>query len=188
MQNPHQDSFLLEGLARQDSRIIDLIYKSNYKMVQTMVLKNKGSIDDAADIFQEGMIILYHKSLNKEFVLSCQLQTYLYSVCNRLWLKKLKKSNQINWEMDDIAQLKSVDIDMEDFQEKQTHFAIMEKAMGQIGEPCKSLLEAYYIHKKQMNEIATAFKYTNADNAKTQKYKCMMRLKKIFFSEIKSNK
>jgi hypothetical protein len=47
------------------------------------------------------------------------------------------------------------------------------------------LLEAYYIHKKQMQEIANQFNYTNADNAKTQKYKCLVRLKKLFFAEYK---
>jgi len=31
-----------------------------------------------------------------------------------------------------------------------------------------------------MVEIAGDFGYTNADNAKNQKYKCLMRLKKIF--------
>jgi len=31
-----------------------------------------------------------------------------------------------------------------------------------------------------MIEIAADFGYTNSDNAKNQKYKCLMRLKKIF--------
>ncbi len=40
-----------------------------------------------------------------------------------------------------------------------------------------------------MQEIAEVFKYTNAENAKTQKYKCLTRLKKIFFtSGIKAQK
>jgi hypothetical protein len=39
-----------------------------------------------------------------------------------------------------------------------------------------------------MQEIATDFKYTNADNAKTQKYKCLVRLKKIFFADYKNEK
>jgi len=61
----------------------------------------------------------------------------------------------------------------------------MEAALAKVGEPCKSLLEAYYIHKKNMNEIAGSFGYTNADNAKTQKYKCLVRLKKLFFAQYK---
>jgi hypothetical protein len=34
-------------------------------------------------------------------------------------------------------------------------------------------------------EIAGDFGYTNADNAKNQKYKCLMRLKRIFNQQIK---
>ena len=37
-----------------------------------------------------------------------------------------------------------------------------------------------------MNVIAQEFGYTNADNAKTQKYKCLVRLKKLFFAQYKN--
>ena len=36
-----------------------------------------------------------------------------------------------------------------------------------------------------MNEITEKFGYTNSDNAKTQKYKCLTRLKRIFFTHYK---
>ena len=62
----------------------------------------------------------------------------------------------------------------------------MEGALKKLGEPCKSILEAYYIQKKSMPEIAESFGYTNADNAKTQKYKCLIRLKKLFFAQYKN--
>jgi hypothetical protein len=63
---------------------------------------------------------------------------------------------------------------------------MMEKAILGLGEPCKTLLEAFYVQKKNMQEIASAFGYTNAENAKTQKYKCLLRLRKIFFSHYKN--
>ena len=62
----------------------------------------------------------------------------------------------------------------------------MDKAISNLGEPCKSLLEAYYLQKRSMLEIATSFGYTNAETAKNQKYKCLMRLKKIFFTHYKN--
>ena len=45
----------------------------------------------------------------------------------------------------------------------------MEKSMNSLGEPCRSLLKAYYLEMKNMVEIAADFGYTNADNAKNQK-------------------
>jgi hypothetical protein len=75
---------------------------------------------------------------------------------------------------------------LEEHERIASEFQAMEKAISSLGEPCKSLLEAYYLEKKNMQEIAMNFGYTNADNAKNQKYKCLMRLKKIFFSQYKN--
>ena len=186
MNNIGQDKNLLEGLANQDKSSIERIYKNNFQMVQNLVLNNRGTPEDAADIFQEAMIVLYDKSLNPEFQLSCQLKTYIYSVCRRIWLKKLQQEQRLGLQTDDFEQVIPVDEDLEGYEKKQASFTIMENAMSKIGEPCKSLLEAYYINKKQMQQIAMEFNYTNADNAKTQKYKCLVRLKKIFFAEYKN--
>ena len=81
-----------------------------------------------------------------------------------------------------------VDEDVEEYEKRDHEFAMMEKAIGSLGEPCKSLIEAFYIQKRNMQDIATQFGYTNADNAKNQKYKCLMRLKKLFFAQYKNGK
>ena len=57
----------------------------------------------------------------------------------------------------------------------------MTQSLSQLGEPCRAILEDYYMHNASMQEISLKFGYTNADNAKTQKYKCLQRLKKLFF-------
>ena len=183
-----QDKYLLEGLAIQDKNAIESIYKSNFTMIQNLIINNKGTLNDAEDIFQEAMIVLYQKSIDKEFQLNCQLKTYLYSVSKRLWLKKLQSLQRFGIQADDVEDFISVESDLQKHQQEQNQFSIMENAMERIGEPCKSLLEAYYIHRKQMQEIANQFNYTNADNAKTQKYKCLVRLKKLFFAEYKIDK
>lgn len=186
MNTSAQDISLLEGLAREEKEAIERIYKDNYHMVQTLILNNNGTSDDAADIFQEAMIVLFEKSKNAEFELNCQLKTYIYSVCRRLWLKKLQQQQRFGRQTDDLEQVIPVEEELEIHEKRQMDFSIMENAMSKIGEPCKSLLEAYYIQKKQMQQIAEEFKYTNADNAKTQKYKCLVRLKKLFFAQYKN--
>ena len=186
MSTSEQDKILLEGLAREEKSAIERIYRDNYQMIQSLVLNNNGNPDDAADIFQEAMIVLFEKSKSAEFELNCQLKTYLYSVCRRLWLKKLQQQQRFGRQTDDLEQVVPVEEDLEQHEKRQMDFSIMENAMNKIGEPCKSLLEAYYIQKKPMQQIATEFRYTNADNAKTQKYKCLVRLKKLFFAQYKN--
>ncbi len=80
----------------------------------------------------------------------------------------------------------SVEEDLDAHEQRNAEYEMMENAINHLGEPCKSLLEAYYLHKKNMQDIAASFGYTNADNAKNQKYKCLMRLKKIFFANYKN--
>jgi predicted DNA-binding protein YlxM (UPF0122 family) len=58
-------------------------------------------------------------------------------------------------------------------------------ALEGLGEPCKSIIEDFYIADLSMEEISVKFNYTNADNAKNQKYKCLQRLKKLFFENYK---
>jgi len=171
---------LLEGLALNDRKAIETIYKQHYNMVQSLVLNNSGYPDDARDIFQEAMIVLYEKVRSGSFELNCQLKTYLYSVCRRLWLKRLNQMQRISPEVESLGETVPVEEELEKHEERNQDFLVMEQALNNLGEPCRSLLKAYYLEKKNMVEIAGDFGYTNADNAKNQKYKCLMRLKKIF--------
>jgi RNA polymerase sigma factor (sigma-70 family) len=181
-----QEKALLEGLAANDTNAIETIYRENYNTIQAYIVKNNGYPEDARDIFQEAMIVLFEKAKLSSFVLSCQIKTYLYSVCRRLWLKKLQQQNRYNPAIETLKETVPVEDQIEAHEKMNADFNLMEKALIKIGEPCKSLLEAYYIQKKSMPEIADAFGYTNADNAKTQKYKCLVRLKKIFFAQYKN--
>ncbi len=177
------EQFLLRGLANNDTKAIDTIYKDNFNMVQALILNNNGTYDDARDIFQEAVITLYEKAKSDSFVLTCQIKTYIYSVCRRLWLKRLQQMGRYTGQIESLEETVPVEEDLEFHEKRNADFAIMERALNSLGEPCKGLLEAYYLQKKGMTEIAQDFGYTNADNAKNQKYKCLMRLKKLFFAQ-----
>lgn len=180
------ERMLLEGLAASDKKAVETIYQENYNMVQSLIINNNGSPDDAKDIFQEAMIVLYEKVRSGTFELNCQIKTYLYSVCRRLWLKRLQQLNRYSSPLGDIESVVPVEEEIEGHEKRNAEFEMMEKAINSLGEPCKSLLEAYYLQKQNMQVIAANFGYTNSDNAKNQKYKCLMRLKKIFFTHYKN--
>jgi RNA polymerase sigma factor (sigma-70 family) len=171
---------LLEGLALNNKKAIETIYKQHYNMVQALILNNSGYPDDARDIFQEAMIVLYEKVKSGSFELNCQLKTYLYSVCRRLWLKRLGQMQRSFSEVENLQDTVPVEEELDRHEQRNRDFQVMEQSLNSLGEPCRSLLKAYYLEMKSMVEIACEFGYTNADNAKNQKYKCLMRLKKIF--------
>ena len=182
----NNEKTLLQGLARNERKAVETIYRENYSTVQSLIINNNGTSDDAKDIFQEAMIVLYEKARSGNFELSCQIKTYVYSVSRRLWLKKLQQASRYSGDLGNAETIVPVEDDIEEHSRRDAEFEMMEKAILGLGEPCKSLLEAFYLQKKNMQEIAVSFGYTNAENAKTQKYKCLMRLKKIFFTHYKN--
>ncbi len=183
MKSETNEQLLLKGLAHNDSKAAETIYKDNFNMVLAFILNNSGSYEEAKDIFQEAMITLYEKAKSDSFVLTCQIKTYVYSVCRRLWLKRLQQIGKTTSGIENYEETVIVEDDLEMHERRNVEFNMMDRALNSLGEPCKGLLEAYYIQKKGMSEIALLFGYTNADNAKNQKYKCLMRLKKLFFTQ-----
>jgi len=82
-------------------------------MVKSLIINNNGSSDDAADIFQETMIVLFEKAKSGEFELHCQLKTFIYSVSRRLWLKKLQQSSRFISQNELLEQTIPVEDDVE---------------------------------------------------------------------------
>jgi RNA polymerase sigma factor (sigma-70 family) len=179
---------LLEAFAKNDRKITEQVYRDNYKQVQAWVQAHGGTADDGEDVFQEAMTILFQKSQQEEFRLSCKIGTYIVAVAKYVWYKKLQLQNRrpdfLPYDSGEEEQKDShvYEDDVKVQEERELHFEQLNKALDELGEPCSSLLKAFYNENKSMQEIATLFRYTNPDNAKTQKYKCLTRLKKIFYT------
>jgi RNA polymerase sigma factor (sigma-70 family) len=184
------DTELLVGLAEGSNEVLLQLYRRYFPMVLHFITSNSGSEDDAKDIYQEALVLLYEKAKSGSFELQAQLKTYLYSVVRRLWLKHLAQRSRfmvrdVEQPVSEEAALEQLSDDLFDHEERDRQFNLMAESLGRLGEPCKTLLEDFYIQHLSMQEITEKFGYTNADNAKTQKYKCLMRLKRLFFAEYK---
>ena len=176
---------IIAALADGKEWATKLVYEANASIVIN-ALKTKGAAqEDAEDIYQEAMLILYNKAQDEEFRFTCKIGTYLYAISNNLWLKRFDRNKRSPILQTDSEQLmmyaeSTLDADMEIFAEREQQFLKLRNAMLQLGDPCAKLLKSFYRKEMTMQEIAQAFGYTNAENAKSQKYKCLARLKKIY--------
>ena len=185
------DDELLSGLANGSDDALTQLYRRYFPMVLHFVISNNGSEDEAKDVYQEALIVLYEKVRGGSFELHCQLKTYVYSVGRRLWLKQLAHKsrfmvNDTEHLAADSNAVEQVSDDLIDHEERDRQFELMADSLNRLGEPCRTLLDDFYIRHLSMQDITQKFGYTNADNAKTQKYKCLMRLKRLFFAEYKA--
>ncbi|MET3113268.1 RNA polymerase sigma factor (sigma-70 family) [Pedobacter sp. CG_S7] len=175
------DREVVLGILNNSDEALNKLYVGYYPMILQFILNNNGDEEDAKDVYQEAIIVLYNKIKSGEFELSSKLKTYIYSVCRRIWLKKLSKESKKATNVADFEDIEAVETDMEMHKEKDLQFDKMQEALLLLGEPCKTIIQDFYIHSLSMQDISEKFGYTNTDNAKTQKYKCLQRLKKLFF-------
>jgi RNA polymerase sigma factor (sigma-70 family) len=176
------DQQFIEGLRTDDSLVLSALYKKYYNLVLKFVVNNSGSEEAARDIYQEAVIVLYENARREDFQLSCQLQTYLYSIVRRLWLKELRRNGKTSlFRETEEEDLVDVSEETDAHAKKEAEYNQLNRSMSSLGEPCATLLSDFYVRKLSMETIAEKFGYTNADNAKNQKYKCLQRLKKNFF-------
>ena len=166
-------------LQNGDDRILQVIYRQYYQTIVNLVMNNSGSLQEAKDIYQETLIIFYEKVKDENFELNCKLKTYLYSISRNLWLKQLQHKKRFTNSISDSEEY--LEIPWEEAGKKEDQYQAMHTALESLGEPCRSILKDFYMHSQSMEEITEKFGYTNADNAKNQKYKCLKRLKKVFF-------
>jgi RNA polymerase sigma factor (sigma-70 family) len=162
-----------------DDGILQVIYRQYYQTIVNLVMNNNGSLQEAKDIYQETLIIFYEKVKDENFELNCKLKTYLYSISRNLWLKQLQHKKRFTNSISDSEEY--LEIPWEEASKKEDQYQAMHTALESLGEPCRSILKDFYMHSQSMEEITEKFGYTNADNAKNQKYKCLKRLKKVFF-------
>ncbi len=177
------DSEIVFGILNNSESAIKRLYVAYFPMVLQLIINNSGTPDDAKDIYQEAVIVLYNKIKKGDFELNSKLKTFLYSVCRRLWLKRLSQMSRYGGDLKDFQEHVPVEDEVEDENERNLQFSKMQSALGLLGEPCKTIIEDFYINNRSMQDICERFGYTNADNAKTQKYKCLQRLKKLFFQQ-----
>jgi len=178
------DSEVILGILNNSESALKRLYVAYFPMVLQLIINNNGNEDDAKDIYQEAIIVLYNKVKSGDFELSSKLKTYIYSICRRLWLKRLTQINRYGGDIREFEDFLPGDVDTGELHnERDIQFNKMNSALQLLGEPCKTIMEDFYINNRSMQEICERFGYTNADNAKTQKYKCLQRLKKLFFQQ-----
>lgn len=157
----HPDQLFIEGLANNDSAIIQTIYKKFVPKVVSYIRTNSGDEDQAQDVVQEIMILLFNQAKANKLQLTCPFDAYFFLLCKRKWLNELKKaSNKGVTISDDFTSTNEPTEEMlaqtEVFEEKQQLFDAM---FQRLGEKCQEVLK-WSFTLKSMEEVAEKLNVT----------------------------
>lgn len=170
-----RDSEIIAKISQGDEKALEYLYRKYFSMMKRSILKNNGTEDEAKDIFQDALIVFWQKVTSGNLVLSSKISTYLYSICQNLWRKELDRKKRLsNEEKDEEVFLKN---------DEEERLKIVTDCINQLGDTCKKLLTYHYFDGLPMSEIADKLGFSNADTAKTKKYKCKQRLYELIRSK-----
>lgn len=90
----HPDTIYIKALAENDTFIINRIYKQFSPKIIAFVKKNSGNETEAQDLFQDALIAIFHKAVDKDFKLTCPFDAYLFMVCRNKWFNILRSKGK----------------------------------------------------------------------------------------------
>ena len=91
----HKDEHYIKGILEGNSKVIQELYTDLLPRITRFIVQNNGNEEEAMDIFQEGLVIIFNKARLASFRLTSSLYTFLYAICRNLWHNQLKKKKTI---------------------------------------------------------------------------------------------
>lgn len=179
----HPDQRYLDGLLRNDTRLVQEIYERFAGKIRHHILQHQGTEDDAADIFQESIIDVYNQAKYKQLQLTCPFEPFFLLVCKRKWLNELKKRGRrpVTKRLDDVYEVgEDVFAAAEQVVLEEARAGMFLAQFERLGEKCREILrqtlageaqekiaEAMgvtygYLRKKKSGCMATLLSYIQA--------------------------
>lgn len=179
MANIHEDQKYIDGLAQNNSFIIRAIYEKFVPKVVGYVCKNNGDKEQAEDLVQEVLLVIYDQAKTKNLQLTCPFDAYFFLLCKRKWLNILKKSSlqevTINEEI--VSANEPVQEPVLETETFATRQSLYEQMFQKIGDVCKELLTKSF-QLNSMEEVAKALNVTYG-YARKKKSLCIGKLTKM---------
>ena len=172
------DAAFIERIRANDRKVLGEIFLKYEKLVATFVKRHNGSAEDAEDILQESIIVLWRRAIQPEFQLTSKLGTYLLAIAKNIWLAELRKRKQTT-DIEDLNNFSDNNPSSLERLLQDEKTSMIENAMNKLQKICKEILLLFYFDERSMREIATLLDFAGADVAKAKKYQCKKALENI---------
>ena len=138
----YADDILIQGIRSRDDSVFKYLQVKYEAAIRLMVIEKGGSLEDAKDVFYEGLVAFIQLVDKDDLKLTCKLGTLLYAICNNKWKQQLqKRSAAKNYHL-----RKPDTTDETDFTEdadEALYRDIFWECFNKLDKVCRSILEGY---------------------------------------------
>lgn len=158
------------------------LYKTYRAEFLNWAFKFGCSREEAKDAYQSAVLSFYENVVSGRLtVLTSSTKTYLFAIGKNKLLEMRRASAKLS-EIEEVGE-DILAIKEEELHADPLHLKRVTICLEKLGEPCATLLKEFYYHCRSLEEIAMLMEYKTTDSAKNQKYKCLVRLRKLFNEE-----
>ncbi len=175
--NSNSSQNILANLVNGDDRTIRNTYSSVFPKVISFVKNNKGSYEDAEEIFQDALFQVITRAKIKGIEIKSSFEAYLFTVCKNLWYKELNKSKK-EVRNDGVFELKASEDKTMEAILYQDRWDLFEEMLQKLSGNCAELLKDYF-KKVPYSEIVKKFSYATENTAFQRVFKCKKRLTEL---------
>ncbi|MCX7986339.1 MAG: sigma-70 family RNA polymerase sigma factor [Bacteroidales bacterium] len=176
---------IIEGIKAHDYQVLSHIYDKNYKIVENLVLSHGGTREEAADVFQESMIIVYNKIRENQLTLTAYFDTYLYGVCRLVWRAQLrKKTNHVPAEL--VSERVTSDEDIQWNMIQNEKHQLVWHYFSKLTSDCQKVIRLFF-EGKSIREITEIMNYSSEQHTKNRRLRCKERLINIIMKDPRFN-
>ena len=180
-----KNNVYLEALLSNNKEIVTEIYSSSFPKVKSFVIKNKGSKEDAEDVFQKALMQIAVRYKVDKFEIKTSFEAYLFTVCKNLWRQQLNdlksRVTKHNFEQHVTETTEIVQSVIE-----QQRWELFTEKLSEMSETCKSLLDVYF-SSLSYEAIVKTFNYRSEAVARQAVYKCKIHLKNLIKKDKRFN-
>ena len=181
------DEALFAGLLRSEEGVFDELYREAYPKALHALLRRSCPAAEAEDLFQDALVALWQNARDGKYRPrpGTRMTTYLTQLCINRWIDRTRRVDVRRTEYRDVpvetatrATHAAEVAEAEERDATEARFARLDAAVAELGEACRHLLQRFYLERASLAEIA-AERGISAASAKTEKYRCMQRLRRL---------
>ena len=172
------DAKILDLIRKGDEEALVTLYESNRKPIAAYITRNSGTMEDAQDVLQESLVILWERIRTGSFEYKAQLNTFIYGTVKNLWSHRLRQKKHISPAEIDPEAHEDQSPSVLDSLIAAERAEMVRDALETIGDQCRKLLLLFYWEEQSMEEIAVRLGFANADTVKAKKYQCKKALER----------
>ena len=163
----------------KDKQVIDHLYQTVFPKFKKYIQSRNGNIEDAADVFQDAIVLFYRKVMNHTYNEKYTAYGFLFTVSVNRWINVLRKTNKITL-TEDVDEKLSVPVEeLEETPFNTEKKSLLTQFFTGIGDKCMELLTYSIYQNLLLEDIALRMGLQSADAAKMQVFRCKQKLFKI---------